>query len=331
MPNRAHVSRARHKPKPVHKRDQKHYWPYLPMLALVLAIFAVNLFQPLQQHGVLAYATEMSHGSLLSATNAQRGQNGKSALALNSSLSKAAQSKANDMVSRDYWAHNTPDGKEPWVFIDTTGYDYQKAGENLAYGFSTSSATVSGWMNSASHKANMLDGTFSEVGFGFANSSDFNDNGKQTVVVAMYAKPQVLSAGSNAEVTSPKPKTETQATAPAPKPVAKTTKKAEVVSNTEINTAAPAFSTDHAGLEPITQSVARLDTITNGEAQWALFALGMLTGVSLAVLLIKHAVSLRHLLRDSERLILHHPLLDTAILSLILVGSFLLQTGGYIR
>lgn len=134
-----------------------------------------------------AYATEMSRSGLLSSTNIQRSNNGQSSLTINSKLNQAAQAKANDMVARNYWSHNTPDGKEPWVFFDAQGYIYTKAGENLAYGFDNSSATVIGWMNSPSHKANLLDSTFTEVGFGFANSSDYVTTGEETIVVAMYA------------------------------------------------------------------------------------------------------------------------------------------------
>ena len=170
------------KPPKKHSSAQalKVYWPYIPLMLLLLGGLFLNVWQPIRSHqnaSTLAYATEMSRSGLLNSTNSQRANNGASPLKLNDKLNAAAQSKANDMVARDYWSHNTPDGKEPWIFIDAQGYKYTKAGENLAYGFSTSNATVIGWMNSPSHKANMLDTSFSEVGFGFTNSSNFVGNG----------------------------------------------------------------------------------------------------------------------------------------------------------
>ena len=112
----------------------KIYWPYIPLLVLLVGGLYLNIVQPLQNSNTatLAYSTEMSHSNLLSSTNSERNAAGASSLTTNSKLSAAAQAKANDMVARDYWSHNTPDGDEPWVFIDAQGYAYTKAGENLA-------------------------------------------------------------------------------------------------------------------------------------------------------------------------------------------------------
>src|SRR5690606_3424397 len=129
--------------------------------------------------------------------------NGKAALSLNDKLNAAAQAKAEDMKARNYWSHNTPDGQEPWVFFDAQGYIYKKAGENLAYGFATSTETVTGWMNSPSHKANLLDGAFTEVGFGFANSENFVSTGNETIIVAMYAQPYTQPASTPPEQAAP--------------------------------------------------------------------------------------------------------------------------------
>src|SRR5690349_13631924 len=65
---------------------------------------------------VLAYATEMSRGNLLSGTNAARSANGLGGLSLNSLLNSSAQAKADDMAAKDYWAHVAPDGTQPWYF-----------------------------------------------------------------------------------------------------------------------------------------------------------------------------------------------------------------------
>ena len=141
-----------HKKHSVHSQNfLKVYWPYIPLFVLVFfgMGFGYNWrsvpAKSIGSNGVLAYATEISRSSLLSATNSQRSQNGGlGALQINTKLNSAAQTKANDMVARNYWSHTTPDGKEPWTFIDATGYAYQKAGENLAYGFDSSADTVVG-------------------------------------------------------------------------------------------------------------------------------------------------------------------------------------------
>jgi len=173
-----------------HKGKQygKVYWPYIPLLALIL--IGIGFTLPASSTGnTLAFATDVTKQSMLSATNEQRLKDGDTALSLNDKLARAAQAKANDMAARDYWSHITPDGEEPWKFIDEQGYEYMKAGENLAYGFTTTSDTIKGWMNSPTHRANMLDGTYSEVGFGFVNADRYQRQDNETIIVAMYALP----------------------------------------------------------------------------------------------------------------------------------------------
>lgn len=295
-PGRPHNFRALSKPKQLTKREHRHYWPYIPVLLLVIATFLVSMVQPTKR-GVLAYATNMSAQGLLDATNDQRSKAQASSLALSSSLNAAAQAKAEDMVARNYWSHDTPDGQEPWVFITNAGYSYQKAGENLAFGFTDSQDAVTGWMNSPTHRDNLLDTNFTEVGFGIANSNNFDGNGEETVVVAMYAQPR-------------------SATAPAP------------VATTKVN---PLSSHAQNNNEPATLAVSRVHAMTNGQAPWAFLVVGILTGLSLALLLAKHAAGVRHVLRDGEKFVLRHPVLDTVLVSLILVGTFLSQTTGFIK
>lgn len=185
-----------------HSKEYKHvYWPYLPLMLASVLLLIVS-FMPRQTKGsTLAYATGLSPANLLNATNHERTRDKKTALELNVQLSQAAQAKAQDMVTRNYWSHKTPDGKDPWVFIDQAGYQYTKAGENLAYGFLNSADTVNGWMNSTSHRDNMLDENYTQVGFGYANAPDFLGKGEETIVVALYARPLGLglATGVNEE------------------------------------------------------------------------------------------------------------------------------------
>lgn len=183
--------KQKHQPRKHSRNFLKVYAPYLPLF-LVLGFglfvsFGSNFKQP-NSH-VLSFASDINKSSLIKETNDERSSADLQPLTQNSSLTKAAQAKADDMVKRDYWAHETPDGKEPWAFIDKTGYIYYKSAENLAYGFNTSSATVAGWMNSPQHRANILDPALADVGFGIANSSNFQNQGPETIVVAMYGQP----------------------------------------------------------------------------------------------------------------------------------------------
>lgn len=106
---------------------------------------------------------------LIDETNTERVQNGALAqLTLNPVLVHAAQIKADDMAARGYFSHNTPDGKEPWYFLDQVGYTYDAAGENLAVNFTESSDVTRAWMNSPGHRANILSGKYTEIGIATA-------------------------------------------------------------------------------------------------------------------------------------------------------------------
>lgn len=313
---RVHNFRALSKPKSIKSHEQKHYWPYIPVILLVISTFMLSILQPMQRRGVLAYATNVSSSGLLSSTNQQRADGGSSQLTISSSLTTAAQSKANDMIARNYWSHNTPDGKEPWIFIDAAGYKYERAGENLAYGFATSSDTVKGWMNSPTHKDNLMDTSFSEVGFGYANGDNYNSSGPETVVVAMYGKPQVLASSESAQPTPPPARPEQ--TPPNQQPAADVESK-PITTDFKIVT------------EPSSLPISRVQTITSGQAPWAIFVVGIFTGLASMLLLVKHTVGLRHFLRNGEKFVLHHPLLDTLLVASLLIGVFLSQTTGIIR
>jgi hypothetical protein len=180
-----------------HKKDQHYiraYWPYLPVFAVLGLGILLNTVISRANHDVLGYSTSIGTSSLLAETNAARSIHHVAALELNQQLSHAAQAKANDMASRDYWSHITPDGKQPWTFIAGSGYQFEAAGENLAYGFGSSDQVISAWMHSPEHEENVLNGAYRDVGFATANVTDFLGHGPTTIVVALYGEPNNLNS-----------------------------------------------------------------------------------------------------------------------------------------
>lgn len=174
------------------------YWPYLPVILAIGFLSSLGIkqghFQAALRHpsgNTLAYATSMQKQVLLADTNRQRLQSNSLALKANDQLDKAAQNKAQDMASRNYWSHDTPDGHPPWKFVIDQNYSYQKLGENLAAGFNDEQTTINGWMASPHHRDNLLDPGFTDVGFGVAQSPSYSSagSGPMTVVVAFYGIP----------------------------------------------------------------------------------------------------------------------------------------------
>lgn len=131
------------------------------LLLVVAGLFSVRFLPP----KVIPATTEsLDVTGLWQDSNNERTKAGLSPLILSTQLDVSAQNKCMDMEQKNYWAHNAPDGTEPWSFIHQQT-DFKKAGENLEYGNSTSSAVTTDWMNSSGHKANILDPEFTSVGY----------------------------------------------------------------------------------------------------------------------------------------------------------------------
>jgi hypothetical protein len=129
---------------------------------------------------VLGLSANIPTQQLLILTNQQRQDNNLPALTDNSELDQAAANKAADMLSKNYWAHDAPDGTTPWTFIKAAGYNYVYAGENLARGFNSASDVVNAWMNSPEHRQNILSSNYQNVGFAVATG---NLSGEDTILV----------------------------------------------------------------------------------------------------------------------------------------------------
>jgi hypothetical protein len=132
---------------------------------------------------VLGYAANISPAEVIRLTNAQRAANGLGALTQNSALDGAALAKGNDMLAKGYWAHFAPDGTSPWSFFLNFGYKYKYAGENLARDFPDASSAVAAWMNSPSHKENILNPNYREIGIGVVEG---NLAGVETTVIVQF-------------------------------------------------------------------------------------------------------------------------------------------------
>jgi uncharacterized protein YkwD len=122
-------------------------------------------------------------------TNEERQTQNLPILTTNPLLTEAAELKASDMATKGYFAHTSPEGKTPWYWINQVGYDYHYAGENLAINFSDSKDVTEAWMNSPTHRENILKGKYTEIGTGVATGMY---EGRETIFVAqVYASPSV--------------------------------------------------------------------------------------------------------------------------------------------
>lgn len=99
--------------------------------------------------------------------NAERAKAGLGAVAPLESLNKVAAAKATDMRVNNYFSHTSPTYGSPFDMMAAFGVTYQYAGENIAMGQKTPQEVMTAWMNSAGHRANILNANFNYIGAGF--------------------------------------------------------------------------------------------------------------------------------------------------------------------
>jgi len=120
-------------------------------------------------------------------TNENRTTNNLLILKTNFILDEAAREKANDMATKNYFAHTSPEGLSPWYWFDRAGYKFSYAGENLAVNFVDSKDVVKAWMDSTGHRANILNQYFTEIGIGVAAGT--YEGQEATFVVQLFGRP----------------------------------------------------------------------------------------------------------------------------------------------
>lgn len=149
--------------------------------------------------GITSETPEVMSKNIITYTNDQRAKIGIDKLSENQTLNEAATLKLADMFENNYWEHVAPSGVQAWDFIKKTGYTYQYAGENLAKGYHDSASTVGAWMDSQTHKENILSSKYTEIGV--AVGSGKLDGKPVTLVVQLFGKPQAnnIAAGEEAQ------------------------------------------------------------------------------------------------------------------------------------
>ena len=168
---------------------------------VMLAMLIQGGYNGIMTGNVLGSATNITLASLLSETNKVRVAEGDQPLVLNQQLVEAANLKAKDMFEQQYWAHVAPDGTTPWQWFSEVDYRYAVAGENLAKNFTNSGSVVSAWLDSPTHRDNVLKNEYTEVGFAIREGKL---NGRDTsIVVALYGAPASAAVQGAVETTAP--------------------------------------------------------------------------------------------------------------------------------
>lgn len=143
----------------------------------VTAIQLISALLERKKTGIYAGGdTQLRNGfeqQLFDLTNASRVRHGFSALEWEENVAVTARSHSIDMADNDYFSHQNRQGKSPFDRMDDDNINYRSAGENLAYGQSSSIFAHEGLMNSEGHRENILLDTYSHLGTGVAFNEKF--------------------------------------------------------------------------------------------------------------------------------------------------------------
>lgn len=126
--------------------------------------------KPKQKAGEVV-GSDITYNNILNGVNQERYNAGIDILQSNSELDKVANDKLQDMLKYNYWSHTNPTtGATFYSWFDKEFYSYKYAGENLARDYNTVQETVRAWMDSPTHKENMLKEQYTQTGIAISGS-----------------------------------------------------------------------------------------------------------------------------------------------------------------
>lgn len=142
--------------------------------------------------GVMATPQEsFSLDKLYSLINANRRENHLSILKIHPLLEKSARDKLTDMSNRQYWTHQDPEGRPSWYLIETAGYHFEQAGENISTGHITPWQVFSGWKASPAHDKELSEPAYEHMGAA-VDCSTYKTAGEASCVVVLHLGKQLL-------------------------------------------------------------------------------------------------------------------------------------------
>lgn len=292
-------------------------------LVVAVASFVVLRNISTQTSNVLGFATDISPSRVIELTNTQRQSAGLGTLTYNDRLTSAAAAKAQDMMAKGYWAHFGPSGETPWGFILSSGYQYEYAGENLAKNFMDSSAVVDAWMRSESHRANIMNSNYKEIGVAILNGNLAGED--TTLVVQMFGSRSQIAdeqtAAPEAQITA----TQVEQITAIPvrgRTIPTSAQKAKINLEAANPTVTPAFSEQVILTPPAGVPVQQLSPSIN------LFpAFRLISAVAIALLIVVFMIDLYHVSRTQYHKHRGKHFAHILFLMAILIGIYFLGRG----
>lgn len=175
-----------------HERNNHHPHVLKHLVLLGYSVFLILLkvlvlVLPVALPSSSLYSSAITAQNIVDLTNQTRVNLDIAKLTINAKLAKAATAKAQDMLAKQYFAHTSPSGVTPWDWLKKVGYDYRYSGENLAVHYATAEDVHGGWLASPTHRANIVNPRYTEIGVGVAIGSF--EGAEATLVVQLFGNP----------------------------------------------------------------------------------------------------------------------------------------------
>ncbi len=183
-----------HKPKALRP---KALTAYVVVILLVKVFVTGSLFFIYPNTGLV---TSKITDQLYELINQERIVNDLDPLIINEELIASAERKVQDMVDQQYFSHIGPGGTKPWEWINKDNYNFTHMGENLAMDFSSATVVHSAFLNSPSHKANILHKDYTNIGMALVVAEL---EGRETIVLVQFYGKQKALPTLSAAITEP--------------------------------------------------------------------------------------------------------------------------------
>jgi len=157
--------------------------PVIALLLTLAAAFGVSAAEP---------SNEITTENVIRLMNDYRAEEGLPPLHGETRLALAAGDRMRHMEEESYWAHESPDGLTPFLWIRAREYNFQTAGENLASGFETARLLVQSWMESPGHRANIMSPDYEDCGIAIIDGATTGPATGKSIVVLFGKTRQTL-------------------------------------------------------------------------------------------------------------------------------------------
>jgi hypothetical protein len=168
------------------QHDNSHYQHHIGHFLLLSGVFlfALSVFfvSPVSSNVSNAFGVK----EIIDQSNEARSRFNLEPLQVDNKLMGAAQAKAEDMARLRYFEHIAPDGTTAWDYMKKYDYYYVVAGENLAITNQSTQNVINGWLNSTTHRDNLLSDTYRQFGIGMATYGDYKEHKNTYVITAFY-------------------------------------------------------------------------------------------------------------------------------------------------